>query len=501
MKDNKPSMGLFDNRSEVGYTLPADQSLLLENIKGYQIEKFDNPYVTTIYFGGSSKSWRGNKLLSHAAIKVRFYSRGPKEELFMIPQNQKCILEVKTRPLDNETSRNRKKMRMGTKNGDSTLTYQEIVTFLSDLNKLKKLAKSGNNKVAKLLYSLVNQYKLKRVVPLAASHYKRIHYLGKGERITYDRDIKYYLALRHEGNIVFSKVKTLNYHIIEIKRDVNDKHKESNFKKCLESRSLKIEPLEGENTKGATLFRLINKKLFPEFIEPELDLRSEIDWNITERELKINTSKSPKNFLKSFKIKKGIFVGKSKSPVTYQQVYLVGESGIFVMQKSLKPSAQKIIKYKKFISDDNNILVREEIVFPYTRAGLVKLIKEMTPKKISEVEKSPVFKRDRITRTFYFAKSRNVFEIHADGVKTLKNSQLPLYQVEVEFSGIIDNKGGKKKSDKINFKQINKDFDQLSTLVFKALKTSGLRPEFSTQTKYEWIKQEMSRQKSNEVPN
>lgn len=453
-------------------------------------EPHDTTNITTIYFGAKSKQWDETLSLSgfRAGIRVRYYGKQAKDELFVLDENEKCVLEFKTHK---DGSRSNSKIRIG---NDCDLTYREVADYLTSVqhNKIND-SHEKFGKLTPLLKSLIEDFGIIEIAPIGAANYERLHYVFDNYRATVDFDIKYYVACEKDSDAIFIQRNRGEKTIVEVKSAISSEDGvipgEEKF-----INELGCNAQHTTRTKARALKETLQLHR-PVFVEPELYEKSSYDWEITEREIKLDAQKNPKDFMsqcmESLK-QNGLAVGKPRPNINYQYVYNVGESGIVYMAKDLK-GTKPVIKYKTHISHDEKTgtLVRYEYVEPFSKETLDKAITFVGGDANSKIEKSPFFCRDRLLCNIIFPRTANVFEIYADHSyfvgSTDKND---FFQVEIEYAGIIADKQTTVKLTGQSIAAINEDFAALAKMIPAQFSKYGCELHSSTRRKYDWVNKE-----------
>ncbi len=474
------------NREEVCLKLLSnfnEDSLL----SGYKLQYFQATTTTTVYFGASSEQWEGTKILSYLGlgIKVRFYEFTPRLNLFLIDSATQCVIELKTMA---ESYGMNSKVKAGEK---TTITYGEFLNYISDLSETNILNRPHFKPISKTLMEFIKAHALTSIVPAGATSYQRKHFVASDHRISLDQNISYYLTVKHDKDIIFSKALDCIGSILEIKKNRNLDIDKLPIIKALRYQNIPYEFFK--KSKGMQLDDIIRQESH-EFIEPELDERADNDWVITEREIKLDALSDPRLVSKTVQMGNNvtIFNGTGIININYQRIYDVGSSGIVYMSADLQ-GTDPMLKYKFFVTnDDQGALVRREVVIPYTPEALQDVANELEPGiNIDDVIVTPYFCRDRIKCNVYMADTRNVFEIYGDHSTFVKGECNKFNQVEIEYAGIICKQGTS------IFKQqkledvINNDFMKLRAIVLDKYNEAGNPLTASTRTKYDWAKKEV----------
>lgn len=445
-----------------------------------------NTFITTVYFGATSELWDGIRSLSamKCGIRLRYYQRKSKNDIFIVDAEEKCNLEFKTHK-DATRSNNKIYIR-----GDDGMCLREAMKYLHTLLQGKNDVYYTKYEVmTNRLKTLIEEYKIKDIVPIGAVNYERYRFADNDVRQTFDFDVRYYLSCTKDTDLIMRYVGENGYTVAEVKGNIADDD-------CtLENGLFEILGCEYEQitrTKAKGVKEYFETIAF-DFIEPELLEKSKYDWEITEREIKLDADRNPKLVVEDV-IRKmqadGYILGACRPNVNYQYAFDVGGSGLIYMDKDGN-GKNAVLKYKDYISHDekDGTLVRYEYVEPYNDDNLKRILARFGC-SVGKIKKSPYFKRDRILTNFINPNNGNVFELYADHSYFLDGSKKnDFYQVEIEFAGII--KGSNEILDKDKMlKNIIMDFEQLSIIVPKYYKKCGCNLVASTRTKYEWVKKE-----------
>lgn len=451
--------------------------------------KFSNIFYTTIYFGAKSKQWDGIQSLStlRCGIRLRFYSDNYKPDIFIVDKGRPCNCEFKTHK---EKGFLNHKIYVHEDKGINCLKFFKYLDWLTK-NNGKEEEFLELRSITDVFKPLVEQYELTEIIPIGAVNYERFRYSYGDYRVTLDFDVKFYLACEKDKDLIMKLHKIDESAIVEIKGNfMEDEDK-------IEKEIFGNIDCEWKNTKQ-TKAKVI-KNLLEEnnvyFYEPELLEKSKYDWEITEREIKLDAENNPKNYMNSFleKMKKtNYIIGVPRKNVNYQYVYNVGDTGIICMMKDLS-GANKVIKYKKTIGYDINsgAFIRYEYVEPFSKKAIKRACNFVLGKYVNTPKQSPVFCRNRLLINVINPETCNLFEVYADHSYFLEDeTKNDFYQVEIEFAGVITNDKKKILVDEDFVKKINEDFLRLSKIVPKCYNEVGCRLVKSTRTKFEWVKKE-----------
>ena len=475
-----------ENRIEKIFKVDMNKKYFLNN--SFSKKDHSKTYITTVYFGATSELWEGVQSLSalKCGIRLRYYQTKKQKSIFIVDNKELCNLEFKTHK---NTSRENKKIYVSKESG---VCLEEVVRYLNKLVSNESL--SGYEKydgITEVLKPLIKEFGIKSIFPIGAVNYLRYRYADSDNinRITFDFNVNYYLSCFKDTDLIMSKVGRNNYTVVEIKGNIDENNTEIE-KKLFDTLKCNYEQVTRTKAKGIKEYL---EKMHFIFCEPELLEKDKYDWEIMEREIKLDASINPKavvdNVIDEMK-KDGLIVGACRPNVNYQFAFNVGGSGLIYMDKDGK-GTKAVIKYKDYIShnENNGTLVRYEFVEPYTEENFRKALNKFGIKE-KEVEKSPYFKRDRILVNFINPKTKNVFELYADHSYFLDNSNKnDFYQVEIEFAGIIL-ESNKKIDEAKMIDNINSDFNYLSNIIPMYYSKYGCVLTKSTRTKYEWVKKE-----------
>jgi len=485
----RPDLNNSEFRCEKPFFLPAefDEGCLLP---AYQQINYPNPFVVTVYFGGKYGERLDPQLFNYDTLKLRMYEQYPKGDVFVLSVDSPCVFEVKT-IVDYETI-NRKTLKR--RSGDTTPgpSYSPLVSGLV----IRALANQqfeyfdtkGNDEVTQELINIAARHQPEKIIPLAATAYKRSHYSKNGERLTIDRDLSYYECIQVGSDLVFVRKLRSVLPIVEVKHD--QKVTTSYFEKYLMNPS--IVPLKPNETKGVRLRKMLLEEQRLLYLEPELDLKSEEEWTVIERELKLDTTTDPREYLATLEIQEDdISLGISVNDITYQYFFLGGECSVCIMSRGLDSNFPRVIKYKKDIENKNGVLVREESVIPYSEKSLTAILAELGINSIKP-RTSPIFSRQRCERKIYFHSSGNVYTVYADhcSVEEIdprynEKTWVPLDQIEIEYEGKIVT-GQETVTDNCS-DLLDNEFELVATIIFETATLAGLDPKNLTTRKYDWI--------------
>lgn len=451
--------------------------------------KFSNVFYTTIYFGAKSKQWDGVQSLSSlkCGIRLRFYNDDSKSNIFVVDENKSCNCEFKT---------HKKKGFLNSKiyvHDDKGINYSKFCRYLDWLTK-----KDGKEEeflelqlITNAFKPLVEQYELTEIMPIGAVNYERFRCSYGDYRMTLDFDVKFYIACEKDENLIMKLHRVDKYAIAEIKGDFAGDESE------IEKEIFGEIGCKWENTKQtkAKIIKNLLEEYSVYFYEPELLEKSKYDWEITEREIKLDAEDNPKKYTDLFlkKMKETDYViGAPRTNINYQYAYDVGDTGIICMAKDLF-GTNKVIKYKKTIGYDvdSGTLIRYEYVEPFSEEAVKKACNVVLGKYVKKLKQSPVFCRDRLLIDVINPETCNVFEIYADHSYFLKDkTKNDFYQVEIEFAGVIMNNKEKILVNDDFVKKIDDDFLHLSKVIPRCYNDVGCRLTKSTRTKFEWVKKE-----------
>lgn len=488
----KPSDNIVSSINEQRYEKIFECDLEKADFENHPmfLDQHDTTDITTIYFGAKSKQWNDNLSLSgfRAGIRVRYYGKRVKDDLFIINEDEKCVLEFKTHK---DGSRANSKIRIG---NDGDLSFGDVVNYLSAIqrNEINEQHKKFEM-LTPILTALVDDFGITSIAPIGAAHYERLHYVFNNYRATIDFNIRYFVSCEKDSDIIMVQQGTGDKTIVEIKSGIVDEEGvipgEQKFIDELGCNAQKT-----TRTKARALKEVLELHK-PLFVEPELDEKGSYDWEITEREIKLDADKNPKDFMSQCMGLTGqsrVAVGKPRANVSYQYVYNVGESGIIYMAKDLE-GTKAAIKYKTPISHDTmtGTLVRYEYVEPFSEETLDKAIAFVGGDVDTEIERSPLFCRDRLLCNAIFPDSRNVFEIYADHSYFINSKgKNDFFQVEIEYAGIIANQDTIIEPNGRFISKINKDFAVLAKIIPEQFSNHGCKLHNSTRTKYDWVSKE-----------
>lgn len=473
-----------EKRTEKIFKAKINKGNFLKNT--FSKKEHSSTYITTIYFGATSELWSGVQSLSamKCGIRLRFYQDKRQNKIFIVNSKEPCNLEFKTHK---NSSRENSKIYVSK---DTGVCLEEAISYLDRLLSGKSLRNFKKyDLITKQFKPLIEEFKIKSVFPIGAVNYERYRYAKEGSRVTFDFGVNYYLSCSKDTDLIMNHIGKNNYTVVEIKGNINEDDKTIE-KDIFGTFGCDYEQMTRTKAKGVKEY--FEKTNFS-FFEPELLEKSKYDWEILEREIKLDADSNPKlvvdNVISKMR-EDGFIVGACRPNVNYQFAYDVGGSGLIYMDKDGK-GGKAVLKYKDYISHDeaSGTLVRYEFVEPCNKENLERILNRFG-RKIDNVKKSPYFKRDRILVNFINPKTRNIFELYADHSYFLDNSgKKDFYQVEIEFAGIIQQKDKRVNMSKI-INDVDSDFAILSKVIPSYYGMYGCRLDRSTRTKYEWVKGE-----------
>jgi hypothetical protein len=475
-------------RREIRFSTPVEKVRNRSSVEGFQTVVYPFPYVTTVYFGVLDKKQNIFKLFRNLKIRARFYSKRPQGNFFMIPDNQMCVFEVKTdKRLGNISTKS--KARWGEVSNESVikdgLTFEQIVEALSNPDRLSEITANLDCTALRLVLEAFTIRKLEQLRPLAATNYRRIHYLSNTERATRDQNIKFYLTVQDDigkNNNIFYLVRETKKEIVEIKKHLDT---DLSSKLVINLRKSGHSITKIKDGKGTTLRRILKDTDRRKVYFPSTVAAGSKEWNWAENEVKIDLkNKDPRKFIEEFNPKGSWLIGNMKREVKFIKFYLTPDekTSICIMTKSLKPKSKSKLKVKKFISKRGGSLVRDERVSVYSPKALVNVLSSMHL-VMDKTKISPMIYEYRVYKYLFNVVTGNIFRVYADHCVVPTHDFVPLDQIEVESMGTITPLGKNTKS------SISADQIYLSTKILKTLGKQVL--DFPGTTKSLWIKKQI----------
>lgn len=479
-------MDTINNRKEIVYR-PKDSTIGKLEDFGFKIREYHRPYTMTIYFGGTSESWDGLKLLSHASVKARVYSHSPQPNYFTIQGDTLCIFEIKTRPDEYELRHVRKKVR----NIDKASNQETEVPLAKVMNEINKVIISGTTTspllsegVIEALLQLKVNYKLKSLEPIAATSYERTHYYKDNVKVNLDRTINYYKKVSHGDSQIFARMSHDTGPLIEVKYDPSNG--EQSFRDTMFSFMDASDLIEvtGDKSKGSLLAKFCSDENELKFTEPELKLETDSHWDVIEREIKIDIDKNSHTLnLQDYSIPGFIFSSSAEYLCYLKFFYSTNGKSYCTMQFGLNPNSPMVLKYKFILdSDTEKVLNRKEVVRPYSNEAVTDAKSALSIYTDEELTSSPYVKRDRKAYYIYSETTGYIFSVHSDICST-KESTKKLFQMEIEYEGFLGNK-----KRQVDIDLVNEQFVYLNSQIQQILKEQGFTILPTQTTKELWAK-------------
>lgn len=429
-------------RYEIRFSVVKNGLNEVNKVSGFKKVDYPFPYTTTIYFGSVNKKTKQPHLFRNLKIRARFYTRKPMGDYFIVDDKQPCLLEVKIdKRVSNISIKN--KARLGSVDGDSkissSLEFGQIVEAMLDPDKLSEIVAHLKHPTPTIILEEFVRKRLGQLRPLGATCYRRTHYASGRERVTHDKDIKFYLSVHDDigrSNYIFYKIAQPSDEILEIKKDLSDDISSQLVSKLLAKGCKVIKIKDGKGTKLRKILRSNERKKvnFPSTVAA-----GSKSWDWAENEVKIDLDNiDPRPFVENFKPRHPWIIGNIKREVKYLKFYLTPDEKISIckMFKSLKPYAKSKLKVKKFLYSKGGALVRNENVVVFSSQGIAKALKENGIKKAS-VNVSPIIYEYRIFKYLFNPNTGNLFRLYADHCTVPKESFGPLDQIEIESMGTI----------------------------------------------------------------
>lgn len=455
---------LFDRRYEQSFFLKTDlyqEDLIFHD---YSVSNYDRPFVTTVYIGASND----RTFLSPLLIKIRYYSDQPNADVFFIPDDQMCFIEIKTENLGKGVYY-REKYRSYKKDGYPLhMQYKECLSLINGSN-------LGDTQEYQKIISLVQSFKKKHNVtnlfPVGATSYRRKHYAKQNDRITIDSNIHFYKAVAVQHETIFFRLGSFNKKIVEIKSQ-----DEGQF--ILEQEKRKKWLGKNESRKGGYLQTLLKNSI--DFVEPELKLIHG-GWDIIEREVKVDLSNTI-DFLSLLEgLSNDYYIGIIQNDIVRKRYHCFQGKPLFcTMEKA--DSERVLMKYKSHPLVEQGILVRKEFVREMNDENIQACLDYFDVNEdLSNLIVTPEMERKRKTCFIYNKQNLNVYSIHFDTC-TLQGKKECLYQIELEFEGLLMNE-----ADTFNVNLMSRELLELSDQIKRKVAILGADVLSSQAKKEDWI--------------
>lgn len=435
-------------RSESRARVIVDPERLPLDTSSYEVEKFPQPYSHTLYFGFPDGTFPNG-----FAFRIRAYGESltPTQSgnVAILDLQQPCYLEIK-HPIEGLPG-TRKKVRHQTTVGAAIDAAQSLEKVLSIFEA----------ELPETIQEQLRQFYAtdQRCQPLCGVSYERTHFINS-HRITVDHNIQSFAVVQYDGNWFIRKGEQEPYSMMEIKSALSPAGEEANISKFKVSNCMTGEALH---------------------VEPGMNMIEDGNWELLERELKIDTVADPRDTLKQVAGSAEISVGpwKANKP-TLMQFVKVGENGICIMGR-VGVTEKMAIKHKTTISSSAGVITRTERVQPYSQEKLDEIIRELGGDP-ETVERSAYVSRNRVIRLVVCESTGNIFAITADRCIS-EDEQIPdLNQVEVEYRGKI----ARTTEQTIDAAEVDADFEKVSRWLYQEYRKKQQVPQLSTVTKYEW---------------
>lgn len=473
-----PIVELNKNRYEERWNiLPENIHHIEKSLSKYERIHYDNPWVTTIYFGGVKVDEHGNEIIVplqdvKVSLKARqFNSNFFDEPIKILDPNQQYRFEIKTRPTWDDTSPQRWKF-------TTNASLDEINNALFS-GQYSKFGKSDNLPVH-LLTNALDKMGCTRFVPIGMVQYHRQHFIndGKidnsnGQRITFDTHVSLWDIDWTGYNYVAARIRSLETGVLEIKNKDGTKEYPDFLKKI-------IFGLDLSESKHDLLFANVGSNLGV-ISEVEHKVRNQ-GWEINEIELKLDVDRDPQLWLLELDLGSDYLLTRLDQQLTRQRFFMLGDdSQSACIMEYFSIDRPNQIKAKKSIDSVNNYHSRIELAIPDILENR-KIISEFLGKDLLSLALSPSFERRRSLRTLISTKTGRVFEIVADNC--VANDERPnLFQIEVEYSGMLT---GFVPSNSV-VTSIEEDLNNIKLKLQVSLMISNFNIKSSHMTKSKWI--------------
>ncbi|MFA7309487.1 MAG: hypothetical protein WC050_01145 [Candidatus Paceibacterota bacterium] len=445
-------------REETRYKV-LDRSKLLEHLvrkDALQVTQYERPFVLTVYFGYVSAHEAHAKELKNVALRVRFYLPLRLDAATVLNDDMACVPEIKERFDASPDLRNKTRLT------DVPVPFREAKEILTHALRSRKTDEQD-------LGTLV-------LTPLYASHFHRTHFERDHVRISVDRDIAFYSCINKDADCFLIEFDRVPFDVAEIKVGSSGLELERE----LEKQGF-ISRLPLNFSKGYLMFNSGNK---PDFEELDIKLEAENKWEVIERETKLDIIGNATGLLardQDFLKEHDFVVGAAFHDMSYHKVLAAPPDGITIMSRH-KDFDDSVIKFKRRVRTAP-YLERIEKVIPYSVDALGPLLGIGDVQLHRAIETGPIFSRQRVRRNVYSPKSRLFFEIFADHCEIINRPSVKcLDQIEVELVGKIDTIPIS--DDK---KELDAGLQEATNAVMSWCELTGLAPQISTQTKYDWV--------------
>ena len=430
---------------------------------------YDYPWVTTIYFGGKESGFPHGQ-----AIKARFFTKDPQSAPYILQADTPCIFELKIGPKDLTESSRRRKYRINTTLGEILPALERKENF--DQLSTYQLRESKKPFPVSLLYAISQHEKTDNFVPIAATHYHRRHFEDASLRATVDTNLQFFKFIKfYKDWFAFPISQPEDGVIVEWKIPLDEEYVHNTSLDSFKSQNLLPSTSKFNKLKGVVEESVLT------VVNPEMRGSAEAsDWNLMERELKIDLQADARNTLRRMVLDDAEYsLSQSYEETSYQQFLIMGEGSICLMGRGGRGQFE-VIKVKTSSHQEGDVLVRKEQIFKYSDEKLRQVF------GAGDVEKqrySAHFIRRRMQRNILCPNSGNIFNVFVDNC-VAESPIADLNQCEVEYHGRIC--AGEDNT--FDLDQIDKDFKNLQ----RALVTYFTGREVPIQslgtTKYNWIR-------------
>ena len=216
-------------------------------------------------------------------------------------------------------------------------------------------------------------------------------------------------------------------------------------------------------------------------------------WRFDEREIKVDVNKDPRLFLMLLptNLSEDILLSASRHRIKYHYFILLDSDrgvGIYAKHSKSDFSDSPFYKGKITVSDDQDILFRQELTFRDNPNDVAEKLGYQNV-KLEDCPRTPRFIRNKVSRLAVSQSSQNIFALIAER-NYAEDGRPPLNQIEIEFIGKL------LLADQVtrlfNLEEINEDFFQIRDKIVQHLHDAKIKVEDSQTTKFDWITQPQS---------
>jgi hypothetical protein len=460
-------------------------------LQKYEHIHYDNPWVTTVYFGGVDS----DGFVSHlptTTLKARFYTKEPwVPNIALLPLDTSCIFELKIHPppsdsiggLDIRPYSLSKKYRIRTNLGELN---NALFSGKYDALTSKKLENHTDDVTfpGNILANILKHHNVLRFSPVGVTQYKRNHYFLNGHSKDHSS-----IRVTHDENVSFWEICWLGYEFGAITRQMDGQNNILEIKNIggpslypPELNEL-VKKLQPTVSKHNTIFGLASQTI-PRLIW-EVDYKKNSDgWLMSEQEKKVDLTADPRPWLRNLvQFSDSSYLISSAHEQATRQYFLPCElSGATVCVMSYpNTERQNRIKAKRPNPESNGSFIREELSLIDSPEARIK-VHEFLQSSFSDQDRTSSFSRLRVVREIVSQLSGRVFEITADCC-IADDGRPNMNQIEVEYDGTIPCVD---RSDRSR-PSVQEELELMRSLVLSSLRMSGLDGTSSVKTKYQWV--------------